>query len=113
MQIGGFQPQDLAEAKAKAGVMKQAEKAVTNRRTALLDQIYAAQTNGNPDGVSDVMDSIASFNEKNPEVAITNSTIQSTFRNRQKKSQLAVDGVYLNPKLRARFMEKYGASDEN
>jgi hypothetical protein len=113
MQIGGFQPQDLADAKAKAGVMKQAEKALTNRRTALLDQVYAAQLNGNADGINDVMDSISSFNEKNPEIAITSNTIQSTFRNRQKKSEMAVDGVYLNPKLRARFMEKYGANDEN
>jgi hypothetical protein len=113
MQGAGFAPEDLAEARAKAGAMKQEEKKLMLRRTALLDQAYAAQTNGSPEGMSDVMDSISQFNEKNPEIAITGATINTSFRNRQKKSNTAVDGVYLNPKLRTKLMEKYGVSDED
>jgi hypothetical protein len=43
---------------------------------------------------------IDKFNKKNPEVAITGQTLNSSRKTFDKKAQEAVHGVTLNPKMR-------------
>lgn len=111
MQIFGFNPAQLAEAQARAGAEKRAERAIMDRRSALLEKAYLARQEGDGDGLSDVMETISKFNEKNPEVSITAKTLRMSFAQRQRQIAQSVDGVYLNPKLRARLMDTYGGED--
>lgn len=113
MQIFGFNPAQLAEAQARAGAEKRAERAIMDRRSALLEKAYLARQEGDADGLSDIMETIGKFNEKNPEVSISAKTLRMSFMQRQRQIAQSVDGVYLNPKLRGRLMETYGGGDED
>lgn len=113
MQIFGFNPAELAEAQARAGAEKRAEKAIMDRRAALLEKAYMARQEGDNDGLQDVMQAISKFNTKNPEVPITAKTLKNSYQTRQRHIAQSVDGVYLNPKLRARLMDTYGGGEED
>lgn len=113
MQIFGFNPAQLAEAQARAGAEKRAERAIMDRRSALMEKAYMARQEGDTDGLSDIMEAIGKFNEKNPEVSITSKGLRMSFIQRQRQIAQSVDGVYLNPKLRGRLMETYGGGDED
>ena len=113
MQIFGFNPAQLAEAQARAGAEKRAERAIMDRRAALLEKAYMAKQEGDGSGLQDVMTAIGKFNSKNPEVPITAKTLKNSYQTRQRHIAQSVDGVYLNPKLRARLMDTYGGSDED
>jgi hypothetical protein len=113
MQIFGFNPAQLAEAQARAGAEKRAERAIMDRRASLLEKAYLARQEGDSDNLSDIMGTIDKFNEKNPEVAISAKTLRMSFAQRQRQIAQSVDGVYLNPKLRARLMDTYGGGGED
>jgi hypothetical protein len=113
MQIFGFNPAELAEAQARAGAEKRAERAIMDRRAALLEKAFMARQEGDNDGYQDIMKAIDKFNQKNREVAITAKTLKNSFQTRQRHMAESVDGVYLNPKLRARLMETYGGGEED
>lgn len=113
MQIFGFNPAALAEAQARGGAEKRAEKAIMDRRAALLEKAFMARQEGDASAYQDVMEAIGKFNQKNSEVAITAKTLKNSFQTRQRNMAQSVDGVYLNPKLRARLMETYGGGDED
>jgi hypothetical protein len=113
MQIFGFNPAELAEAQARAGAEKRAERAIMDRRAALLEKAYMARQEGDSGGLQDVMEAISKFNTKNPEVPITAKTLKNSYQTRQRHIAQSVDGVYLNPKLRARLMDTYGGGEED
>jgi hypothetical protein len=113
MQIFGFNPAALAEAQARAGAEKRAERAIMDRRAALLEKAFLARQEGDSDGLSDVMETIGKFNEKNPEVPITAKSLRASALSRQRKMAESTGGVYLNPKLRNRLMETYGGGEED
>ena len=108
MQVFGFNPSDLAEAQARAGAMKTAEKAILERRGALLDKLDAARMSGDMDGVNEVRDQIGTFNEKNPGKPITPDTIASSYQTRRRNERESVDGITLDRNMRAQLMEEYG-----
>jgi hypothetical protein len=108
MQVFGFNPSDLAEAQARAGAMKTAEKTILERRGALLDKLDAARMSGDVDGVDEVRDQIGTFNEKNPGKRITPDTIASSYQTRRRNERESIDGVTLDRKMRAQLMEEYG-----
>jgi hypothetical protein len=112
MQIFGFNPAELAEAQARAGAEKRAERAIMDRRASLLEKAYLARQQGDNDGLQDVMEAIGKFNAKNPEVDIDAKTLRNSFMTRQRHIAESVDGVYLNPKLRNRLMETYGGGED-
>ena len=112
MQIFGFNPAELAEAQARAGAEKRAERAIMDRRSALLEKAFMARQEGDSGGLQDIMEAIGNFNEKNPEIAITAKTLRSSQMSRQRRIAESVDGVYLNPKIRARLMETYGGGED-
>jgi hypothetical protein len=113
MQIFGFNPAALAEAQARAGAEKRAERAIMDRRAALLEKAFLARQEGDADGLSDVMETIGKFNEKNPEVPITAKNLRASALSRQRKMAESTGGVYLNPKLRNRLIETYGGGEED
>lgn len=112
MQIFGFNPAELAEAQARAGAEKRAERAIMDRRAALLEKAFMARQEGDNDGLQDIMQAIGKFNQKNPEIAITAKTLRNSQMSRQRHMAESVDGVYLNPKIRARLMETYGGGED-
>jgi hypothetical protein len=112
MQLFGFNPAELAEAQARAGAEKRAERAIMDRRAALLEKVFMARQEGDNDGLQDIMKAIGNFNQKNPEIAITAKTLRNSQMSRQRHMAESVDGVYLNPKLRSRLMETYGGGED-
>jgi hypothetical protein len=111
MQILGFTDANISEAYARAGSMKEAEKFVDDRRGALLDNLYLARVNGDLDGVVEMNEKIADFNLLHPEpgIAITASTMDKSFTARQNAIKDTVDGVRLNPKMKAYLVDEYGS----
>ena len=115
MQLMGFSNAELTEAYARAGARKTAEKAIMDRRTALLNLAYLARTNGDTEGMQDVQDKIDAFNDKFPMkgVAIHGDTLSRSFKGHQQRNKEMIDGVRLNPKLKDYLVENYGEEDED
>ena len=111
MQVLGFTPADLSEAYARAGSMKQAEKFIQDRRSALLDAAYLAKSNGDFEGYLDVKEKIAAFNMVHPEsgTRITQKTLNRSETTRENAIKNSVDGVYVNPKMKNYLKENYGS----
>jgi len=114
MQLGGFAPADLAEAYARAGAKKTTEKALLERRTALLDLLHVAKQNGDTEGVREITERIQVFSQKNPEksLRITSDTISRSERSHKQREREMVDGVHINKNLRRRLDDLYGTADE-
>ena len=114
MQLGGFAPADLAEAYARAGAKKTTEKALLERRTALLDLLHVAKQNGDTEGVREITERIQVFSQKNPEksLRITSDTISRSERSHKQREREMVDGVHINKNLRRRLDDIYGTADE-
>ena len=110
MQIMGFTPADLSEARARAGSMKAAEKKIMERRTALLDRAYAANVEGDIEGYTEAIDAVYKFSMKHPErgVRMDSGTLLRSFKAKRQKEMGAVDGVYLNKNLAPYLDEEYG-----
>ena len=109
MQVFGFNPAELAEAQARAGAMKTAEKTILNRRGALLDKLDAARQSGDFDGVQDVQESIDRFNDKVPtKIRITPETTAKSYATRRRNERDSVDGVTLDRRMRMQLMGEYG-----
>ena len=114
MQLGGFAPADLSEAYARAGAKKATEKALLERRTALLDLLHVAKQNGDTEGVREITERIQVFSQKNPEkpLRITSDTISRSERSHKQREREMVDGVHINKNLRRRLDDIYGTADE-
>jgi hypothetical protein len=111
MQILGFTPAELSEAYARAGSMKEAEKFIQDRRSALLDAAYLAKNNGDFEGYMDVKEKIAAFNMAHPQpgIAIKQSTLSRSEKARENSTKDSVDGVHLNPKMKNYLIENHGS----
>ena len=109
MQVLGFNPVELAEARARAGAMKTADKKIEARRAALFDKLDMARMSGDRDGEIEVRDEMREFSRKHPAVRITEANIATSYRQRRKRERDSVEGVSLSPKLRRELMEKYGS----
>ena len=112
MQIFGFNPAALAEAQARGGAEKRAERAIMDRRAALMEKSFMARQENDNDGIQSISQAISKFNQKNPEVAITSKNLKASYQSRIRHMNESVDGVYLNPKLRARLIDNYGGGDD-
>ena len=109
MQAFGFADADIAEAQARAGAMKTAEKAILDRRASLLNRLDAARMSNDMDGVEEVREAIDRFNDKVPaQTRITPKTIEQSYSTRRRNERDSVDGITLNKNLRYQLMEEYG-----
>lgn len=109
MQAIGFTPAELSEARARAGAMKQAQTKINERRASLLNRLDAARVSGDSNGVRETYRAIANFNRANPSFAITPDTMARSFRERRRREQFIIDGVYLPRKNYMEIVEKYGS----
>jgi hypothetical protein len=110
MQIFGFTPQNVSEAYAKAGSMKQADKKLMDRRDGLLDALYLARTNGDVDQMSRIQEKINRYNELNPlpPYVLRPSSVSRSMKARDKALDESVYGVHFSPKALQQLEEKYG-----
>ena len=110
MQIFGFTPQNVSEAYAKAGSMKQADKKLMDRRDGLLDALYLARTNGDVEQMSRIQEKINRYNELNPlpPYVLRPSSVSRSMKARDKALDESVYGVHFSPKALQQLEEKYG-----
>ena len=110
MQVFGFTPQNVSEAYAKAGSMKQADKKLMDRRDGLLDALYLARTNGDVEQMSSIQEKINRYNERNPlpPYVLKPSSVSRSMKARDKALEESVYGVHFNPKALQQLEEKYG-----
>ena len=109
MQIFGFSPAEVSEQYARTGAMKQMEQAILNRRVALLDAMYLARSNGDSDAEDDTYKLIDKFNDKHPDIAITESTLNKSYSAREKAIERSVGGMSFNPKLMSELDDRFGS----
>ena len=111
MQIFGFTPQNVSEAYARAGSMKQADKKLLDRRDGLLDALYLAKTNGDLEQMSRIQEKINRYNEVNPlpPYVLRPSSISRSMKARDKAIDESVYGVHFSPKALQQLEEKYGS----
>jgi len=110
MQVFGFTPQNVSEAYAKAGAMKQADKKLMDRRDGLLDALYLARTNGDVEQMSSIQEKINRYNERNPlpPYVLKPSSVSRSMKARDKALEESVYGVHFSPKALQQLEEKYG-----
>lgn len=109
MQIFGFSPSEVSEQYARTGAMKQMEQSILNRRVALLDSMYLARSNNNDDAIEDTYELIDKFNDRHPDIAITESTLDKSYSAREKAIERSVGGMTFNPKLISELEDKFGS----
>ena len=111
MQVFGFTPQNVSEAYAKAGAMKQADKKLMDRRDGLLDALYLARTNGDVEQMSSIQEKINRYNERNPlpPYVLKPSSVSRSMKARDKALDESVYGVHFSPKALQQLEEKYGS----
>lgn len=104
VQLLGFNPVEISEARARAGAMKMADKAISDRKTALGDQFFAARMADDVEGMQEVAQKVAIFNSKFPAEQIN---LANAVNTRFKKMMQSVDGVRLTPKRRQYLIEHF------
>jgi hypothetical protein len=107
MQVIGFNPAEVAEARERAGVDVKIKDKLIKRRSALIDQFYAAWQEDDQEELDAVIKKIEDFSTKNPYpgLLITPDTLYKSIVNRQKQQYLSVDGLYMPLPLRYRVDE--------
>jgi hypothetical protein len=107
MQAIGFNPAKVAEARERAGVDAKIKDKLIKRRSALIDQFYAAWQEDDQKELDAVLEKITDFSTKNPYpgLMITPDTLYKSIMNRQKQQYLSVDGLYMPLPLRYRVDE--------
>lgn len=108
MQVFGFSNTDLAEAYARAGARKAAEKQILTHRQALMDAMWIARNAGDIESEAIIQENIDSFSDKFPGAKITQGNLQQSYDAHLKKIQDSIDGVSYNAKLKDQVMEEYG-----
>lgn len=111
MQIFGFTPENVSEAYAISGSMKQADKKLMDRRNGLLDALYLAKSNGDTDMETRIYEKINRFNEKNPSAPyyLKPDSVNKSMKARDKALSESVYGVHFNPKALPMLEDKYGS----
>ena len=111
MQIFGFTPENVSEAYARSGSMKQADKKLMDRRDGLLDALYLAKTNGDLEQMNRIQEKITKYNQVNPlpPYVLKPSSVSRSMKARDKALDESVYGVHFNPKALHQLEEKYGS----
>lgn len=105
MQAVGFNPAEVAEARARAGARKEISDKLISRRQALINQYVGAWQERDLEGAREAMNSIRKFNAKNPYqgLYIGPETLQRSIIERRKRQLLSVDGLYTPLNYRQRI----------
>jgi hypothetical protein len=106
MQIFGFSNAELTEAYTRASAMKEGEKYIQNRRTALLNLAFLSRSAGDFDMLAEVEEKIDGFNESHPSYKISRDTLKRSYRGHMQRIEDSVYGVNLNKKLKDELMAR-------
>lgn len=108
LQLNGFTPAEVAAQYDRNRSLKNYEQHILDRRGHLVDAYAMANRTGDDEGRRDVLDAIRAFNQANPEIPVTTSTIRRSLLSRAKYSEKAEGGIVLNRKIAARVREAVG-----
>lgn len=97
-QLIGFSPSRSREAMEGKSAVYQAERKLTDRRQALVEQWAHAKMAGDKEGEAEVREQVEAFNSKNPGRRISPAQVMQSVRNRNKRIREAEDGIYLPKK---------------
>jgi hypothetical protein len=97
-QLIGFSPSRSREAMEGKSAVYRAERVLTDRRQALVEQWAHARMADDEEGAAEVWEAVQKFNAKNPGRRITMPSLVQSLRNRNKRIREAEDGVYLPKK---------------
>lgn len=112
MQAAGFSPAKVSAQYELNNSLMNYEKALTDRRKALMDGYAMAVRMRDADAIRSVYKKIEAFNRANPEIGITAGQIRRSLQAREKYSERAVAGIVLNPKLAAKVKARVGFAEE-
>ena len=101
----GFAPAEYTRQLEKNSVEKGKERYVTERRTKLLRQYYLAIREGDSDEAENIMQDIQEFNQRNPTLAITGSTISRSMKQHGRTSAQMYNGVTYSKQYLPKFLE--------
>ena len=114
LQLFGFNPLKIAEARQRAGAMKQADIAIAQSKASLFDKFYAASEAGDEEGLEHVIELISKFNQRhlNKTDTITRPKLIQSIKARHRAILGSVDGVHLDKNRQQYLIENYGAGPE-
>ncbi len=101
MQVFGFAPSELAATQEQIGAKFAISDKLRSRRTALLTNLYTAMSTGDAEATQKAFEDIDKFNTANPMIGINPKSIQASFRERNRRSMEAINGIYLPRNLLA------------
>jgi hypothetical protein len=94
-QAIGFAPSEVSLAQEARSAIFQADRALAQRRSRLMEQFAMAQLQGDEAGATDARQAIIAWNQRNPMRRITPAQMMQSVRARRKRIQEAERGVYL------------------
>lgn len=103
-QALGLSPSEVRLAAEGRRAIMSADKALISRRAALMEMAAHAQMAGDAEGLADLREQIAKFNERNPDRRIKPENLRASVRARRRRIEEAQQGVYL-PKNRRDALE--------
>ncbi|WP_123647317.1 hypothetical protein [Lysobacter enzymogenes] len=106
LQLNGFTSNKVSERYQRNNALKNYEQALLDRRGHLMDSLAMAYRTG--DDTAAVLAKIRAFNQANPWIAITSTSIIRSRGARARYSAKAEGGVVLNPRLAAQVREAVG-----
>ena len=98
-QSMGFMPASIAEKYDRNSALKNAEQRIIGERRNLLNRFAVATRTGDTEMRDRLRQKIREFNRRNPRVAITFDTIQSSMMRRAENRGKAREGVLIDKKL--------------
>lgn len=99
IQANGFTPSRVMEAYEVNRSVKNYERAVMARRSALLDAYAIAHRERDTAMMRDTLDKIREFNRKHRSVAVSAETIRRSLASRRDYSERAMNGIVINRNL--------------
>ena len=110
MQVVGFTPTEVSEARERAGARKGVEDKILARRKTLINQYVSAFRERDKKAMRETWEKILEFNGKNPQrgFRIEQSTIYDSIIGRRRRQLQSVDGLYTNPNYMQRVKELAG-----
>ena len=103
-QAMGFTPARLAERYEQNNRLKTVEQSLLERRRNLINGYYLAYQDRNAEDMAKAREKIAAFNKTNGIIAITSQSLRLSLRARARYRREMVNGISLNPKLRAQLL---------
>ena len=113
MQIIGFSPADLADRYERLQAGKGYERELGLRRTNILRLYDMARQAGDTELLGEARERITKFNETNPALRITQSTLDGSLRARLAAEKEMINGVRFNKNLRPIIEERFFSEDED